>query len=165
MRDATQRRYGVASPEEIAELNGRQILQAMIDGKLPLPPMAKALAFDLVEVGEGFAAFEGSPDESFLNPMGLVYGGWSMTLIDSAAGCAAMTLLPAGTSYVTIETKVNFSRPILTDTGKVRAESRVVARGSRILSAEARVIDAKGRVLAHGTSTLMALSEGGAGRG
>ncbi len=164
MSEAPQRRYGVADHEEIAELDGRQILQAMIDGKLPTPPMAKTLAFDLVEVGEGFAAFEGRPDETFLNPMGVVHGGWALTLVDSAAGCAAMTLLPVGAGYTTIETKVNFSRPILADTGKVRAESRIVSRGARILSAEARVVDATGRVLAHGTSTLMVLGEGRAAR-
>jgi uncharacterized protein (TIGR00369 family) len=111
MSEAPQRRYGVADHKEIAELDGKQILQAMIDGKLPTPPMAKTLAFDLVEVGEGFAAFEGTPDEAFLNPMGVVHGGWAMTLVDSAAGCAAMTLLPVGAGYTTIETKVNFRVP------------------------------------------------------
>jgi len=85
MSEAPQRSYGVADHKEIAELDGKQILQAMIDGKLPTPPMAKTLAFDLVEVGEGFAAFEGIPDETFLNPMGVVHGGWAMTLVDSAA--------------------------------------------------------------------------------
>jgi uncharacterized protein (TIGR00369 family) len=62
--------------------------------------------------------------------------------------------------FTTIETKVNFSRPITTDTGRVRAEARVVSRGRRILSAEARVTDAMGRILAHGTSTLMVVNEG-----
>src|ERR1700722_9646795 len=116
MSNATCRHYGITAPKEIAALSGVQILQAMVDGKLPAPPMAKTLAFDLVEVGEGFAAFEGIPDETFLNPMGAVHGGRAMTLVDSAAGCAAMTLLPVGTSYTTIETKVNFSRPVLKDT-------------------------------------------------
>jgi uncharacterized protein (TIGR00369 family) len=83
-----------------------------------------------------------------------------MTLIDSAAGCAAHTLVPAGSSYATIETKVNFSRPIAEDTGRVRAEGRAVSRGRRIVSCEARIVDAKGRLLAHGTSTLMVLPGG-----
>ena len=87
-----------------------------------------------------------------------MHGGWALTLIDSAAGCAAHTQLPAGGSYATIETKVNFSRPITHDTGRVRAEGRAVGRGRRIISCEARVVDAKGRLLAHGTSTLMILA-------
>jgi uncharacterized protein (TIGR00369 family) len=135
----------------------------MIDGRLPAPPIAKTLSLELVEVGDGFAAFEGETDEAFLNPMGVVHGGWALTLVDSAAGCAGMTLLPAGGAYTTVETKVNFSRPILKDSGRIRAEARIVTRGRRILSAEARVTDPRGRVVAHGTSTLMILSEGAGG--
>ena len=92
-----------------------------------------------------------------MNPLGTVHGGWALTLIDSATGCAAHTLLSAGVSYTTIETKANFSRPIFKDGGRVRAEGRVVGRGKRIISCEARVVDAKGRIVAHGTSTLMVL--------
>jgi uncharacterized protein (TIGR00369 family) len=140
-------------------MSGREVLQAIIDGQLPPPPIAQTLSFRLVEVGDGFAAFEGETGQHLLNPMGIVHGGWALTLIDSAAGCAAHTLLPPGAAYTTVETKVNFSRPIARDTGRVRAEGRVIARGRRIISCEARVADAAGRVLAHGTSTLMVLAE------
>jgi uncharacterized protein (TIGR00369 family) len=136
------------------------VLQAIMLGELPAPPMAKTLAFELVEVGDGSAVFEGEPGEAFLNPMGAVHGGWALTLIDSAAGCAGMSLLPPGGVYTTIETKANFSRPITKDTGPVRAEARVVSCGRRILSAEARLTDKTGRILAHGTSTLMVLDAG-----
>ena len=80
--------YGVAEPREIAQLTGKQILQAIIDGTLPHPPISQTLTFWLVEIGDGFAAFEGEPGAHLLNPMGTVHGGWAMTLIDSAAGCA-----------------------------------------------------------------------------
>ena len=106
--------------------------------------------------------FEGEAGPHLLNPLGIVHGGWALTLIDSAAGCAAHTLLPAGASYATIETKANFSRPIAEDSGRVRAEGRAVGRGRRVISSEARVVDAKGRLLAHGTSTLMVLESSGA---
>jgi uncharacterized protein (TIGR00369 family) len=149
--------YGVATPEEIAGLSGRQILQAMIDGRLPAPPIAKTLDFQLVEVGDGFAVFTGDTGRSLLNPMGVVHGGWALTLIDSVTGCAAHATLPAGVSYATVETKGNFSRPITVETGPVRAEGRVVGLGRTIISAEGKIVDARGRLLAHGTSTLMVL--------
>ena len=151
--------YGVSDPAEVKLMSGREFLQALIDGRLPAPPMARTLSFLLVEIGDGFAAFEGDAGPHLLNPLGIVHGGWALTLIDSAAGCAAHTLVPAGSSYTTVETKVNFSRPIAKDTGRVRAEGRVVGRGRRIISCEARVVDAKGRLLAHGTSTLMVLAD------
>ena len=151
-------RYGVPTPEQVAGKTGRQILQAIIDGALPSPPIAETMSFRLVEIGEGVAVFEGEPGGHLLNPLGTVHGGWALTLIDSACGCAGHSLLPAGAGYATIETKANLSRPITRDTGRVRAEGRVVSQGRQIISTEARVLSAEGKVLAHGTSTLMVFS-------
>jgi uncharacterized protein (TIGR00369 family) len=149
--------YGVADPAEVRQLSGREFLQAIMDGRLPAPAIAKTMSFWLTEIGDGFAAFEGDAGPHLLNPLGIVHGGWALTLIDSAAGCAAHTLVPTGSSYATIETKANFSRAITKDTGRVRAEGHAIGRGRRIISCEARVVDAKGRLLAHGTSTIMVL--------
>ena len=150
--------YGVANSEEIARLTGKEILQAIIAGRLPHPPISKTLTFRLVEIGDGFAAFEGEPGDHLLNPMGTAHGGWAMTLIDSATGCAGYSLLSAGAGFRTLETKVNLSRPITSDTGRVRAEARVVSQTRQIISTEARVNSQDGRVLAHGTSTLMVVA-------
>jgi len=103
--------------------DGREILQAIIDGRLPQPPISQTLTFWLVEIGDGFAAFEGEPGDHLLNPMGTVHGGWAMTLIDSATGCAGYSLIPAGGGFRTVETKVNLSRPITSATGRVRTEA------------------------------------------
>ena len=150
--------YGVANSEEIARLTGKEILQAIIAGRLPHPPISKTLTFWLVEIGDGFAAFEGESGDHLLNPMGTAHGGWAMTLIDSATGCAGYSLLSAGAGFRTLETKVNLSRPITSDTGRVRAEARVVSQTRQIISTEARVNSQDGRVLAHGTSTLMVVA-------
>ena len=151
-------RYGLASPAEVSKMNGREVLQAIVDGHLPQAPNSQGPDFWLVEVGDGFAAFEGEPSSRLLNPMGSVHGGWALTLIDSATGCAASSLLPAGVGYTTVETKGNFSRPIKMDSGRVRVEGKVVNHGRQIITAEARVLAKDGRVLAHGTSTLLVLS-------
>ena len=147
--------YGALNADATAGLTGRQILQAIIDGRLPQPPICEGLTFRLIEVDDGVAVFEGEPGPHLLNPMGHVHGGWALTLIDSAGGCAALSTLPAGYGYATVETKANFSRPITADTGRVRAEARVVASGRQIISAEARVLRGDGKVLAHGTTTLL----------
>jgi uncharacterized protein (TIGR00369 family) len=153
----TNRQYGVADPQEIAAMSGKEMLQAVIDGRLPQPTIAKTLSFWLVEIGDGFAAFEGEPGPHLLNPMGTVHGGWTLTLIDSAAACACHSLLPPGSSYTTIETKANFSRAIKHDAGRLRVEGRVVSQGRRIMSSQAQLLAQDGRVLAHGTSTIMVL--------
>lgn len=149
--------FGVIRPEDVAALTGREILEAIVAGRLPQARITEGLSFRLVEVGDGTAVFEGDPGEHLLNPLGTVHGGWALTLIDSAAGCAAHSLLAAGVAYTTLETKVNFTRAIRPDSGRVRAEGRVVVRGRQILTAEARVVDRDQRILAHGTSTLLVL--------
>ncbi|HRD75599.1 MAG TPA: PaaI family thioesterase [Hyphomicrobiaceae bacterium] len=150
--------FGNAPAEEIARLTGRGLLEAIISGRLPQPPICETLGFALVEVGEGTAAFEGEPSARLLNPLGAVHGGWLLTLVDSAGGCAAHSTIPPGVGFGTIETKANFSRPIRPDSGLVRAEGRVVGRGRQIISTDVRVTDAAGRLLGHGTSTLMVLA-------
>jgi len=156
----TARRYGLAAREKLGGRTGREILQAIIDGEAPQAPISEILDFWLIEVGDGYAAFEGEPGAKLLNPMGSVHGGWAMTLIDSVAGCAAHSTLPAGAGYTTIETKANFSRPIVASTGRVRAEGRVVAPGRQVISAEARVLSGDGKILAHGVSTVLVIQGG-----
>ncbi len=150
-----EQKFGVAAKEEVAKLTGRQFLQAVIDGRLPIPTMARALSMRPVEVGDAFAVFEGEPDPDLLNALGSVHAGFALALIESVTAWATHSTLPAGASYATIETKANFSRLILPDTGVVRAEGRVVNAGHTIVSAEGRIVDARGRLMAHGASTIM----------
>lgn len=149
--------HGVCTPESTAGMTGREMLEAMLAGRLPAPPIGRTMGFRLVEIGEGVAIFEGDPGPHLLNPLGSVHGGWAMTLIDSATGCALHTRLPAGVGYTTVETKVNMTRAIRPDDGKVRCEGRVVSQGRQIATSEARLLSAEGKLLAHGTSTLMIL--------
>jgi uncharacterized protein (TIGR00369 family) len=141
--------------QDFAGLTGLEALRAMLAGKFPPPSISATLGFWLVEVNEGHVAFEAEPNDKILNPMGVVHGGWALTLIDSACGAAGHTTLPANVGYGTIETKVNFVRPILPTTGKLRAEGRVLTQGRTILTAEAKLTNTNGKIYAHGTSTCM----------
>jgi uncharacterized protein (TIGR00369 family) len=147
--------YGIALSHPIATWTGREVLQAIVDGRLPQAFISRTLTFRLAEVGDGTVAFLGEPGQHLLNPMGSVHGGWALTLLDSACGAAGYSTLPPGVGYTTVETKGNLVRPILPETGTVRAEGRVLARGRQILTCEADVRAADGKLLAHGTSTLL----------
>jgi uncharacterized protein (TIGR00369 family) len=150
--------YGVSSLDQVRDLSGLDMLRAMIAGDLPAAPIAEPMSFRLVEVEKGRAVFEGTPGPNLLNPLGAVHGGWALTLIDSACGCAVHTELDPGIGYTTVETKVNFTRPIAPDGGAVRCEGRVLSRGRQIATAEAELRSADGKLLAHGTSTLIILA-------
>jgi uncharacterized protein (TIGR00369 family) len=154
---STEPQYGLCTPDQIAGLSGIEMLRGMIAGRLPGPAISQTLGFRLTEVAPGRALFEGEPGPHLLNPLGSVHGGWALTLIDSACGCALHTELDAGVGYTTVETKVNFTRAIAPDAGTVRCEGIVVHRGRQIATAEARLTGADGKLLAHGTSTLIIL--------
>jgi uncharacterized protein (TIGR00369 family) len=140
---------------DYSNLSGRELLQAMVKGDVPHPPMCTTLDFQIVEVGDGYAVYEGTPGPGHLHPGGVVHGGYALTMIDSAAGAAANTLRSAGGSIGTIEIKTNLVRAVTVDTGIVRATGRVISGGRRIIVAEARLEDSAERLLAFGVSTLL----------
>ncbi len=147
----------MTSPADLMAMSGLEAMQALIDGKFAPPAISATLGFRLAKVERGYAQFIGEPSARILNPLGLVHGGFALTLIDSACGCAAHTTLPAGVGYTTLETKANFTRAIIPDTGELFAEGRVVAEGRTIITAEAKLVDVKGKLYAHGASTLLVM--------
>ena len=142
---------------DVSELTGLELLQALVDNKLPSPPMAETMGFALTAVSEGEAEFQCLITRRHLNPFGTVHGGVALALLDSAAGCALHTLLPAGVGYASIETKVNYTAPITVESGTVRAVGRVLSNGRTIGTAEAKLYGENDDLLAHGSSTLMIL--------
>jgi uncharacterized protein (TIGR00369 family) len=141
-----------------AGMSGLEYLKAVFERKLPPPPIAMTLDFTGAEVEEGRAVFVGLPAEFHYNPLGVVHGGYAMTLLDSAMGCAVQSMLAAGEGYTSLETSVNFVRPITLETGRVRCEGKVLHRGGRIATAEGRLIaENTGKLLAHGTTTCLVM--------
>jgi uncharacterized protein (TIGR00369 family) len=136
-------------------MSGMEMIQGMREGRLPAPPICQSLDFDLAEVEFGRVVFEGRPAGNHYNPLGIVHGGYTATLLDSCLGCAIHSTLPAGRGYTTIEVKVNFVRALTDQTGMVRAEGKVINVGSRIATSEARLTDSAGKLLAHGTTTCL----------
>lgn len=142
------------SAAAMATMTGRELLQAVIDGGLPRPPIAELMGARLTSIGEGVAVFECTPDESTYNPIGLVHGGLLCTLLDSAAGCAVHSLLPAGVGYSSIEIKVSFLAPVRANSGPITAEGRALRVGRQVAFAEAHARTPDGKLVGHATSSL-----------
>ena len=151
----TVREFGVTPAETILTYDGLSFLQAIANGTLPAPPIAETLGFDLVHAEKGKAVFEGLPAFKHYNPIGVVHGGFTMTLMDSCMACAIQTTLAKGEIYTTLEVKVNLVRAIIKDTGLVRATGRLIHRGRSTGTSEGDVRDGAGNLLAHGTTTCM----------
>lgn len=144
---------GLARPEQLAGKSGRQILEGMMSGELPYPPMNDTMNMTLLEVGDGRAVFQGTPLAGHYNPLGTVHGGWFATLLDSALGCAVQTSLPAGRSYTTAELSLNIVRSATHRTGPLRAVGTLIHSGRQVATAEARIEDESGKLYAHATTT------------
>ncbi len=146
---------GVARPDQIAGKSGLAIMQAMLNGEFPYPPIAQTLDFIIVEVGVGHAVFQGTPGGAHLNPMGSVHGGWFATLLDSALGCAVHTRMKPGQGYTTAELSVNIVRALTPKVTRVRAEAQVLHCGRQLATAEARLAGPDGTLYAHATTTCL----------
>ena len=134
-------------------MSGLDYLRAIETGEISPPPMAQLLGFRLRRVDSGHAVFELEPAEYHYNPIGMVQGGVASTVLDSAMGCAVHSSLPAGTGYSTLELKVNFIRPLSTQTGTLQCEASVIHTGGRIATAQGKLVDKDGKLYAHGTTT------------
>lgn len=133
--------------------DGTAFLQAIIDGSLPAPPVARTLDFTLVSARPGRVQFAFVPAEFHYNPIGSVHGGVISTLCDSACGCAVQSMLPAGSYYTSLDLTVKFLRPVTTATGRLVCDGTVIHLGGRSALAEARLADSEGKLYAHATSS------------
>ena len=152
---AKVREVGVSRPEQVLGRSGIEIFLALMDGELPMAPIAKTLGFTLVEAEVGRVVFQGRPDFAYYNPLGTVHGGWYATLLDSALGCAVHTALPAGRSYTTLELKVNMIKALTVKVPLVRAEGKVIQVGRQVAVAEASIHGVDGTLYAHATTTCL----------
>jgi uncharacterized protein (TIGR00369 family) len=137
------------------ELSGLETLQAIRDGLLPPAPIGMLMQFDIRALEEGRVEFGCTLDESVYNPIGVVHGGLVCTLLDTVAGCAVHTTLPAGMAYTSIEIKVNYLRAVHATSGPLTAIGRVVKPGRRVAFGEGEILDAQGRSVATASSSLL----------
>jgi uncharacterized protein (TIGR00369 family) len=80
-------------------------------------------------------------------------------LADHAIGGAVHTTVPAGTSWATLDLKVNFLRPVPPDGRPLAARATVVHRGRTIAVATAEVRTADDKVAALATGSVMILPD------
>lgn len=146
---------GVARMDQVAGMTGLELMQAILSGDLPYAAIAKTLDFVLMDVGKGYATFQGTPGPQLFNPMGTVHGGWYATLLDSALGCAVHTMMSKGRGYTTAELSVNMVRALTPKVSRVRAEGKVIHCGRQLATAEARLVGPDGTLYAHGTTTCL----------
>lgn len=143
--------FGAVDVSEIRKFSGLDFLRGIRDGAFPAPTICRAMNMRILDVEHGMVSFSATPGDGYLNPLGVVHGGFMATMLDSALGCSAHTLCPAGFASTSIDLKVNFVRSVTPDTGRLIARAEVVHPGRQIATVEGKLVDENGKLYAHGS--------------
>ena len=145
---------------DAALISGLDYLKAIKDGRINPPPIAMLVGYKISEVDIGYAVFELDPDEYHYNPFGTVHGGIISTILDTTMTASVLSTIEKGVSCSTAEIKVNFIRPVTTDTGTLRCEARPIHIGKRLATAEGKLKDKKNNLYAHAVCTCLIFKAG-----
>jgi uncharacterized protein (TIGR00369 family) len=110
----------------------------------------------LGQVSPGVVEIELRPHAGISQQHGFVHAGAVSAIADSAAGYAALSLMPAGREVLTTEYKINLLAPALGD--RIVARGRVVKAGRTLTLAQTEVFaesDGEEKLIALLTATLM----------
>jgi uncharacterized protein (TIGR00369 family) len=114
------------APETIARIRASFARQSMM----------AAIGAELASVGPGRVAITAPVLPAFRQQQGFAHGGLLFTLGDTAAGYAALTVLPGDAEVMTVELKINLLAPAA---GRLLAEGRVLRPGRRLVVVAADV--------------------------
>jgi uncharacterized protein (TIGR00369 family) len=140
-----------AGYEQFMELVGNHVLE--------LPGYVDLLGMRPLSAEPGHVRMEFTASEQFLNPAGVVQGGFITAMLDDTMGPAAVAQLGPGYFAPTLELKVSFLRPV--GPGRLVADGRVVHMGRSIAFLEGSLADEDGNVVATATATARVVKLGG----
>ncbi|NNE13150.1 MAG: PaaI family thioesterase [Ilumatobacter sp.] len=123
--------------------------------------MMRTLGVDVGSVEPGEVALVFDHDNRLTQQHGFVHAGALGTVLDSACGYAALSLMPADHAVLTVEYKLNLLRPAEGD--RFEGRGRVVKQGRTLTVAEGvlTATNAPDRPIATMTATLMAVADRG----
>lgn len=145
----------VTTREALAAMSGQELVEGWSDGTLPLPPIGHLFGMRPTGGKHGVATAEMPASGWLTNAAGTVYGGALALLADFALTFAATSSLAPGTSFRTLDLKVNYLRPVRPDGRLMTAQGRVIHSGKRLIVADSEVLDADGRQVVVATGTQM----------
>ena len=113
----------------------------------------------IAHISPGELHIEAPFDERFTQQDGFLHAGIVTTLVDSACGYAAYTLMPENSRVLSVEFKVNFLNPAQGE--RFRAEGRVIKSGKTISVCEGRffaIQDGQEKLTAMMQATMICIS-------
>lgn len=120
--------------------------------------LMRTLGATLVSVAPGMVEIALSPHSAISQQHGFVHAGTVSAIADSAAGYAALSVMPAGTGVLTTEFKINLLAPAAGE--RILARGRMVKAGRTLTLAQTEVFAQTGgqdKLIALLTATLMVM--------
>jgi len=114
-------------------------------------PYLKLLGIELVEITEEKAVMSLEMQEKLRQPYGLLHGGATASLIDTAMAFAVIAALGTEDKATTVDLTVQYLRPHTE--GKVVCTAKVLRAGKRLLFLSAEVVNEQGKLTATALST------------
>jgi uncharacterized protein (TIGR00369 family) len=147
------------APKVWDRMSGLKMMREWLRRELPRAPLSNLIGTEPLEVDEGRFRCSIPASPWFCTAGGTFYGGAVALFADYAIGGAVHTTVPAGTSWATLDLKVNFLRPVPPDGRRLEAHATVVHRGRTIAVATAELRTADGKVAALATGSTMILPD------
>lgn len=129
----------------------------MVSKTVNLSPYFKLLSMEIKDLTWGHSRLEISVHEKHFQPFGMVHGGVFSSLIDATAFWAVYTQVDEGLGMTTVELKLNYLTPVTR--GRMIGKGKSLRVGKTLCLGEAMIEDDAGTLLAHGTSTMMVLTD------
>jgi len=117
-------------------------------------PISLTLGFDFVSIERGQCSLGWTRDARYDGIFRSMHGGLMMTLADSAAAFALLTVIDPDSRITTTEMNIRFLAPVRE---RVIAHARVLKAGRSLCPILVDLVDAGGRMVAHAGMTYMRL--------
>jgi len=114
-------------------------------------PFARLIGMRLVGLKIDEATISVEMRDELRQPSGVLHGGVTATLIDTAMAFAVRTRLPVEAATATIDLTVHYLRPHTA--GVITCVAKNVRAGKRIFTVSAEVFNEEGKLIATGLST------------
>ncbi len=114
-------------------------------------PFLKLIGMELVDLKTGEAIVRLKMRDELRQPHGLLHGGATASVIDTAMAFAVVTCLAENEKASTVDLTVHYLRPVTE--GAIVCTAKIVKAGKRLLTVSAEVVNDEEKLIATALST------------
>jgi len=137
--------------DALTEVERQRILDAFA-----AVPFARVLGIELEEIERGRAVVSLNLRDELKQNNGIIHGGVTASLIDTAAAFVILTQLEPEQTTTTVDLTIHYLRPLVD--GQATAHARIVRGGRRLIIASVDVFDSSGKQAATAVTTYIRLT-------